>query len=297
MTFKIGMTLILEKAFVFPQVVLNKLAQEKVTGLPLVPTIVAILLDLKSLKPGMYPHLRYITNTAAALPPAHIQRLQELFPTTLIFSMYGLTECKRCTYLEPEQLAARPASVGKAIPNSEAWVVNERGQPCKPGDVGELVIRGGHVMQGYWENQEATDRVLRPGRHPWERVLYTGDLFRTDQEGFLYFVGRKDDIIKSRGEKVAPKEVENVLYMLEGIREAAVIGVPDPILGMAIKAVVVLADGSALDAQQIIRHCAGNLEDFMVPRVVEFRSELPKTSTGKIRRSEVQAEALRPAQQ
>ena len=297
MTIKLGMTLIVEKAFVFPQVVLNKLIQEKVTGLPLVPTIAAILLQLQILKPGMFPNLRYITNTAAALPPAHIQRLQELFPTTLIFSMYGLTECKRCTYLEPEQLAAHPSSVGKAIPNSEAWVVNEQGQPCKPGDVGELVIRGGHVMQGYWENQEATDRVLKPGRYPWEKVLYTGDLFRTDQEGYLYFVGRKDDIIKSRGEKVAPKEVENVLYMLEGIREAAVIGVPDPILGMAIKAVVVLADGSAIDAQQVIRHCAGHLEDFMVPKTVEFRSELPKTSTGKIRRSEVQSEALRLTQQ
>ena len=297
MTIKLGMTLIVEKAFVFPQVVLNKLVQEKVTGLPLVPTIVAILLQLDSLKPGMFPHLRYITNTAAALPPAHIQRLQELFPSTLIFSMYGLTECKRCTYLEPEQLAARPSSVGKAIPNSEAWVVNEQGLPCKPGEVGELVIRGGHVMQGYWENQEATDRVLRPGRYPWEKVLYTGDLFRTDQEGYLYFVGRKDDIIKSRGEKVAPKEVENVLYMLEGIREAAVIGVPDAILGMAIKAVVVLAEGSTIDAQQIIRHCAAHLEDFMVPKMVEFRKELPKTSTGKIRRSEVQAEALRLTQQ
>jgi acyl-CoA synthetase (AMP-forming)/AMP-acid ligase II len=295
MTVKLGMTLILEKGFAYPQVVLKKLVEERVTGLPLVPTIAAILLQLQNLKPGMFPHLRYITNTAAALPPAHIQRLQELFPHTLIFSMYGLTECKRCTYLEPEQLAQHPSSVGKAIPNSEAWVVNEQGQPCKPGEVGELVIRGGHVMQGYWENQEATDRVLRPGRYPWERVLYTGDLFRADQEGFLYFVGRKDDIIKTRGEKVAPKEVENVLYMLEGIREAAVIGVPDMVLGMAIKAVVVVPEGSSLDAQQIIRHCAAHLEDFMVPKMVEFRSELPKTTTGKIRRSEVQAEALRSA--
>lgn len=295
MTFKVGMTLILEKGFAFPQVVLKKLAEEKVTGFPLVPTIAALLLQLENLKPGMFPHLRYLSNTAAALPPAHIQRLQELFPNTLIFSMYGLTECKRCTYLEPEQLASHLSSVGKAIPNSEAWVVNDQGQPCKPGEVGELVIRGGHVMQGYWENPEATDRVLKPGRYPWEKVLYTGDLFRTDQEGFLYFVGRKDDIIKTRGEKVAPKEVENVLYMLDGIREAAVIGVPEIVLGMAIKAVVVLAEGSDLTEQQIIRHCAKHLEDFMVPKSVEFRAELPKTSTGKIRRSEVQAEALRAA--
>jgi long-chain acyl-CoA synthetase len=293
MSVKIGMTLVLEKSFAFPQVVLKKIVEEKVTGLPLVPTIAAILLQMGSLKPGMFPGLRYITNTAAALPPAHIQRLQELFPTTMIFSMYGLTECKRCTYLPPEELVRRPGSVGKAIPNSEAWVVNDAGQACHAGEVGELVIRGGHVMKGYWENPEATDRCLKPGKYPWEKVLYTGDLFRTDEQGFLYFVGRKDDIIKTRGEKVSPKEVENVLYMLEGIKEAAVIGVPDPILGMAIKAVVVLADGVEVTDRQIIHHCAAHLEDFMVPKYVEFRVELPKTSTGKIRRSEVQAEALR----
>lgn len=295
MTFRVGMTLILEKGFTYPQVVLRKLKEQKVTGFPLVPTIAAILLQMENLKPGMFPLLRYISNTAAALPPAHIQRLQEIFPTTLIFSMYGLTECKRCTYLEPEDLPYRPGSVGKAIPNSEAWVVNDAGQVCKPGEVGELVIRGGHVMKGYWENPEATDKCLKPGKHPWEKVLYTGDLFRTDEEGYLYFVGRKDDIIKTRGEKVAPKEVENILYMLEGVKEAAVIGVPDIILGMAIKAVLVTADGVKLSDQEVIRHCAKHLEDFMVPKLVEFRSELPKTSTGKIRRSEVQAEALKAA--
>ena len=295
MTFKLGMTLVLEKSFAFPQVILKKLVQEKVTGFPVVPTIAAILLQMPSLKPGMFPGLRYITNTAAALPPAHIQRLQELFPGTLIFSMYGLTECKRCTYLEPEDLSRKLGSVGKAIPGTEAWVVSDGGRACRPGEIGELVIRGGHVMKGYWENTEATDKCLKPGRYPWEKVLYTGDLFKTDDEGYLYFVGRKDDIIKTRGEKVSPKEVENVLYALEGIKEAAVVGVPDPILGMALKAVLVLADGITLGEQEIIRHCAGRLEDFMVPKFVEFRAELPKTSTGKIRRSEVQAEELKSA--
>lgn len=295
MSVKIGMTLVLEKSFTYPQLVLKKITHEKVTGLPLVPTMAAILLQMPSLTPGMFPTLRYITNTAAALPPAHILRLQELFPATMLFSMYGLTECKRCTYLEPDQLTTRIGSVGKAIPNSEAWVLNDAGQACKAGEVGELVIRGGHVMKGYWENPEATDKCLKQGRYPWEKVLYTGDLFRTDEDGYLYFVGRKDDIIKTRGEKVAPKEVENVLYMLEGIKEAAVIGVPDVILGSAIKAVLVLAEGTELCERDIIRHCAKHLEDFMVPKSVEFRSELPKTSTGKIRRSEVQAEALKAA--
>ena len=293
MTFQIGMTLVLEKSFTYPQVVLNKMIKEQATGFPVVPTIAAILLQMGSLKPDMFPSLRYITNTAAALPPAHIQRLQGLFPSARLFSMYGLTECKRCTYLSPEQLATRPGSVGKAIPNSEAWVINEAGEICKPNEVGELVIRGGHVMKGYWENPQATDHCLKPNaRYPWEKELRTGDLFRTDEEGYLYFVGRKDDILKTRGEKVSPKEVENILYMLEGVKEAAVVGVPDAILGMAIKAVIVLAEGISLNAQEIIRHCAGHLEDFMVPKFVEFRAELPKTTTGKIRRSEVQAQEL-----
>jgi acyl-CoA synthetase (AMP-forming)/AMP-acid ligase II len=235
----------------------------------------------------MFPALRYITNTAAALPPAHIARLQELFPATRIFSMYGLTECKRCTYLPPEELPRRPGSVGIAIPGTEAYVVDEQGRRAPPGAVGELVIRGAHVMKGYWADPQATERVLRAGPFPWEKVLHTGDLFRTDEDGYLYFVGRKDDIIKSRGEKVSPKEVENVLYELPGLREAAVVGVPDPVLGMAIKAVVVTDPDYALSERDVIRHCAARLEDFMVPKTVEFRASLPKSDNGKISRSRV----------
>jgi long-chain acyl-CoA synthetase len=147
-------------------------------------------------------------------------------------------------------------------------------------------------MQGYWEDPEATARVLRQGPYPWEKVLHTGDLFRMDADGFLYFVGRKDDLIKSRGEKVSPKEVENVLYALSGVREAAVIGVPDPILGQAVKAIIVPTEEGCLTERAVISHCSKHLEEFMVPKSVEFRQELPKTDSGKIRRSEVQAEAL-----
>jgi amino acid adenylation domain-containing protein len=284
MAMKTGATLVLEKSFAFPQAIFNRMKEEKVTGLPLVPTMAALILGMKDLKPGDFPHLRYLTNTAAALPPAHIMRLQELFPASRLYSMYGLTECKRCTYLPPSELRNRPGSVGIAIPGTEAYVVDDKGERVPFGGTGELVIRGAHVMKGYWENPEATDRALKTGPFPWEKVLYTGDLFRTDTEGFLYFVGRKDDIIKSRGEKVSPKEVENVLYALPGIREAVVIGSPDPILGMAIKAVVALDAGCDLTEQNIIRHCAKNLEDFMVPKMVEFRDELPKTESGKISR-------------
>jgi len=284
MAIKAGATLVLEKSFAFPQVIFNRMKEEQVTGLPLVPTMAAMILGMKDLKPGAFPDLRYLTNTAAALPPAHIARLLELFPAANIYSMYGLTACKRCTYLPPAELKRRPASVGIAIPGTEAYVVGDDGERLPPGEVGELVIRGAHVMKGYWENPEATDKALKPGPFPWEKVLHTGDLFRTDDEGFLYFVGRKDDIIKSRGEKVSPKEVENVLYALPGVREAVVVGAPDPILGLAIKAVVALEPGADLTEQNIIRHCAKNLEDFMVPKIVEIRDELPKTESGKISR-------------
>ncbi|MBW3624599.1 MAG: AMP-binding protein [Armatimonadetes bacterium] len=292
---KAGGTVVLEKSFTFPFLILRKMKEEKVTGFPLVPTMAAILLQMKDLRPGDFPHLRYLTNTAAALPPAHIERLGELFPQAKLYSMYGLTECKRCTYLPPEQLKIRPGSVGKAIPFTEAWIVNEQGERAQPGEVGELVIRGAHVMKGYWENEEETNRKLRPGPYPWEKVLHTGDLFRMDEEGYLYFVGRMDDILKCRGEKVSPKEIENALYALPGVKEAAVIGVPDPVLGMAIKAIVVPAEGSALTEKDVMVHCKANLEDLMVPKFVELRDALPKTDTGKIRRSEVQAEALRQA--
>jgi amino acid adenylation domain-containing protein len=291
MAMQIGATLVLEKSFAFPQAILNKIVTETVTGFPLVPTMVAILLQMKDLKPGAYPHIRYITSAAAALPPAHIMRLQELFPQTRLYSMYGVTECTRCTFLPPEQLAKRPGSVGVAIPGTEAYVVDDAGRRVAPGTVGELVIRGPHVMQGYWEDPEATDRALRPDPFAGEKLLHTGDLFRADEEGFLYFVARKDDIIKTRGEKVSPKEIENVLYALPGVREAAVIGVPDPILGMAIKAVVV-STNAAMTEQDVIRHCANHLEDFMIPKFVEFRDALPQTDSGKISRRLIDAPPL-----
>jgi long-chain acyl-CoA synthetase len=294
MAVKVGATLVLEQSFAFPQAIFARMTAERVTGLPLVPTMAALILQMRDLAPGAFQHLRYLTNTAAALPPSHIARLQALFPSARLYSMYGVTECKRCTYLPPAELARRPGSVGVAIPGTEAYVVDEHGARVAPGGVGELVIRGAHVMKGYWENPEATAQALRPGPHPWEKVLHTGDLFRADADGFLYFVARKDDILKTRGEKVSPKEVENALYGLAGIREAAVVGVPDPVLGLALKAVVALDPQAKLTAHDVIRHCARYLEDFMVPKTVEFRDALPKTESGKISRRLV-ADALEPA--
>lgn len=285
MVFKFGGTLVLENGFAYPAQILKRIEAEKVTGFPGVPTIFATLLQLDLSKFDL-SSLRYITNTAAALPSSHIQEIRHKFSGVTLFSMYGLTETKRTLYLPPEQLDRRPDSVGIAIPGTEVWVEGEDGARLGPGEVGELVIRGGHVMRGYWEAPELTAARYRPGPLPGERVCYSGDLFRTDEEGFLYFVGRKDDIIKSRGEKVAPKEVENVLYRLPGVVEAAVVGVPDPILGQAVKAFLV-APGMGLSEQDVLRHCKAHLEDYMMPKYVEFVESLPKTTSGKIQKKDL----------
>jgi amino acid adenylation domain-containing protein len=279
MTFKFGGTLVLERSFTYPAQILKRIEEERVTGFPGVPTMFTMLvqMDLESFD---LSSLRYLTNTAAALPPSHILQLRAKFPHTTLFSMYGLTETKRTLYLPPDQLDLRPGSVGLPIPGTEAWVEDEDGTRLGPGQVGELVVRGRHVMRGYWEAPEATARRFRPGPVPGERLCYTGDLFRQDEEGYFYFVARKDDIIKSRGEKVAPKEVENVLHMLPGVT-AAVIGVPDPLMGQAVKAFVVTQDPTLTEAR-VIAHCRAHLEDFMVPRYVEFRDALPTTTSGKI---------------
>jgi amino acid adenylation domain-containing protein len=281
MAWKVGATLVLERSFAYPAAVLQKMVDESVTGLPVVPTILAILLQM-DMKGYDLSSLRYISNTGAALPTEHILRFRKLFPNVQVFSMYGLTECKRVSYLPPDQIDIRVGSVGKAMPNTEAYVVDENDRRVGAHSVGELVVRGANVMKGYWGLREETDRVLKPGPLPNEVVLHTGDLFKMDEEGYLYFIGRKDDMIKSRGEKVSPKEVENVLYKLEEVAEAAVIGVPDAILGQAIKAFVVLKDGDRLTDKQIQKHCKACLEDFMVPKIVEFREVLPKNTAGKI---------------
>ena len=284
MAFRAGASLVLERSFAFPAQILNQMVKHRVTGLPGVPTVFAVLAEMKNLDAYDLSRIRYVTNTAANLPIKHIQRLRELFPQSRIYSMYGLTECKRCTYLPPADLDRKMSSVGIAIPNTELWLVDANGQRVAPGVIGELVIRGATVMKGYWEKPEATARKLRPGPIPGEFVLYTGDYCRLDEEGYLYFVARMDDIIKSRGEKVAPKEVEHALSNIPGVREVAVIGVPDELLGQAIKAFVVLEEGKKLDEKQLQRECAAKLESYMIPKYITFVESLPRTDTGKIKK-------------
>lgn len=283
MTFSFGGRLILEKGFTYPAAVLQRIEQERVTGFPGVPTVFSVLLA-QDLSPYDLSSLAYMTNTAAALPPAHIRRIRETFTDVRLYSMYGLTETKRTLYLPLEQLDRRPGSVGIAIPGTEVWIEDDDGARLGPGEVGELVVRGRHVMRGYWGDPEATQKRFRPGAIPGESLCYTGDLFRMDEDGFMYFVSRKDDIIKSRGEKVAPKEVEEVIYRLSGVKEVAVLGVPDAVLGEAVKAFVVVEEGQ-LSPAKVKHHCRQHLEDFMIPMEVEFCSELPKTSSGKIKKT------------
>ena len=156
-----------------------------------------------------------------------------------------------------------------------------------PDTVGELVVRGATVMRGYWEKPEATAKRLKPGPLPGEMVLHTGDYCRQDVEGYVYFVGRRDDIIKSRGEKVAPKEVEMRLSSIPGVKECAVIGVPDDILGQAVKAFVVLEQGTSLTEKEIQGEAVLRMENFMAPKYVVIVPDLPKTTTGKIKKTEL----------
>jgi amino acid adenylation domain-containing protein len=282
MAFHKGARLVLEMSFAFPIKILEIMERERVTVFPGVPTMFSLLMAMGSLSRFDLSSLRLITNTAAALPEQHIHDLRKLFPKTRLFSMYGLTECKRVSYLPPEQLDIRPTSVGRGMPNEEVYLVDDEGKRLPPGSVGVLVVRGSNVMRGYWGKPEETAKRLKPGPYPGELVLHTGDLFRMDDEGYLYFISRMDDIIKSRGEKVGPREVENALYSLEGVLEAGVIGVPDPLLGQAVKAFVVLKPGYCYTERDVIKHCLARLESFMAPKYVEFVASLPKTSTGKI---------------
>ena len=283
----VGATLVLEKNFVFPHRALEVMAREGATGLPGVPTMFSLLLGVKKLDRYDLSSLRYITNAAAPLPVDRIRQLRSAFPQAKFFSMYGQTECKRACYLPPEELDRRPSSVGIPIPGTAAAVVDGDGSPVPAGTIGELVVRGPHLMSGYWGKPEETAKKLRPDPASGDMVLHCGDLFRMDEDGFLYFVSRADDIIKCRGEKVSPNEIENALYELPGIADVVAMGVADDVLGEAIKVFVVRDEGSGLVERDIRAFCAQHLEDFMVPKYVEFRTELPKSENGKTLRNDL----------
>jgi acyl-coenzyme A synthetase/AMP-(fatty) acid ligase len=224
-----------------------------------------------------------VTNTAAALPAEFIPDLKKIFPKALIFKMYGLTECKRVCYLEPELVDIKPGSVGKAIPGTEVYLLSPEGNPVPAGERGILHIRGPHVMLGYWHKEELSKEMFQKGCLPGERILCSNDWFKMDEEGFLYFLGRTDDIIKTRGEKVSPVEIENIIYNINGIKEVAVMGITDEIMGEAILAFVTTHGNTKLDSKDILKECISKLESFMIPKEIVFLDEMPKNSNGKMR--------------
>jgi len=283
-----GATLVLIN-FVFARDIVRTLLKERITGLAGVPTLWSLLAQSNStLQKQALGDLRYITNTGGAMPKAVLAVLREALPTTKVFLMYGLTEAFRSTYLPPEEVDRRPTSMGRAIPDTEILIINEHGQLCMPGEIGELVHRGPTVSLGYWGRPADTGKVLRPNPMlppelgDCERVCYSGDLVRMDEERYIYYVGRRDTMIKSSGFRISPTEVEEVLFQSGGLRQAAVIGIPDEVLGQTIKAFVVLRDGKALSPDELIAYCAEKMPRYMVPRAVEILNELPKTTSGKV---------------
>lgn len=275
--------------FVFAREIVQTLRGERITGLAGVPTLWTLLTQpTSSLQQHPLPHLRYITNTGGVMPQPVLATLRKLLPKTEVFLMYGLTEAFRSTYLPPEELDRRPTSMGRAIPDTEILVVDEEGRPCRPGEIGELVHRGPTVSMGYWGQPELTAKVLRP--NPFlppqlgavERVCYSGDFVRMDEDGYLYFVGRRDTMIKSSGFRISPTEVEEVLFRTGRLNGAAVIGLPDEVLGQTIKAFVVSREGDEVSAGHLLEFCAANMPRHMVPKTIEILEELPKTSSGKV---------------
>jgi long-chain acyl-CoA synthetase len=282
--FMTGGRVVLEKGMAYPYEFISRIKEERVTGFAGNPTLFAILLRLSGIENEDLSSLRYITNAAAAMPVTFPPRLLKIFPTAKLYLMHGLTECLRTSYLPPGEVLTRTSSIGTGMRNVELWIQDANGRRLDHGETGELMVHGPTVMQGYWNDPTGTSRALIRGKNPWDNTLRTNDLFRVDGDGYFHFVARSDELIKSRGEKVSPVEVEDVLYGMEEILEVRVLGVPDAMLGYAVKAEIALKEGRSLTVQQIKAYCYKHLEDFKVPQVIEFVAAIPRTPAGKITR-------------
>ena len=274
--------------YLLPRDVVKAVARDRITGLAAVPPLWVQLAPLDWPAEAV-ESLRYLTNSGGAMPTQVTARLRRALPRTRVFLMYGLTEAFRSTYLPPEELDRRPESMGRAIPNAEILVVREDGSPCAPGEPGELVHRGSLVAMGYWNDPERTAERFKPapGRPPevplTEMAVWSGDTVRTDEDGFLYFVGRRDEMIKTSGYRVSPTEVEEVLYGSGLVAEAAALGLPHPALGQGIVAVVKPRD-PAFDPEALLAACKRELPNFMVPLQVVIQDTLPRNPNGKVDR-------------
>lgn len=272
--------------------VVKVIVQEGITGLTAVPPL-WIQLASQSWPEAAQTSLRYLASTGGTFPRLTIETLRRSLPKTNIYIMYGLTEAFRSTYLSLAEFDRRPYSIGRAIPNAEVMVVREDGSLCAPGEPGELVHRGCSVALGYWNNPEQTALRFRPAPNQPagvplpEIAVWSGDTVRMDEAGFLYFIGRKDDMIKTSGYRISPTEIEEVLYGSGFVAEAAVLGIPHATLGQAIVAVVKPIEAEAFDPSLLISHCKRQLPSYMVPLQVISQPSLPRTPNGKLDRRQL----------
>jgi len=284
--FAAGGSVVIENRFAYPNVALDTLEKTAASGFAGVPSTFAILLTKSTLRRRVFPSLRYVTQAGGAMAPALQKEVAEAFQPARLFIMYGCTEAApRLTYLEPEALPLKWGSIGKAVPGVEVIVADERGNRLPPGKTGEIAARGPNIMMGYWKDPQATAEAIRNG---W---YFTGDLGREDEEGYLFVVGRSKDMIKTAGNSVSAQEIEEVLMELEGVSEAAVIGIPDAILGEGIKVFVVPKPGRALDPEAIKAKLKIRLPVFKQPAWIEVRDDLPKSVAGKVLKTILRDEA------
>lgn len=282
--------------YLLPRDVIRALVDEKITGLACVPPLWMQLADL-DWPEAIADHLRYVTNSGGKMPRHVTQKLRSQLPDTKVYLMYGLTEAFRSTYLPPEEVDARPDSIGKAIPYAEIMVVDKTGEPCPPNTPGELVHRGPLVAHGYWNDPARTGERFKPapgqpqGITIPEIAVWSGDTVTMDEAGYLYFVGREDEMIKTSGYRVSPTEVEEVLYASGLLGEAVAVGVPHPRLGQGIVVFATPSVTGPLDSQEIKRYCQRELPGYMVPAEIVARESLPRNPNGKIDRKSLAAEA------
>ena len=284
-------TLVLQRS-PFPADVCRTLVAERITSMAAVPPLWLQLLHGASPFPATsFPDLRLVTNTGGVLPPEAVRRLRELLPHVRIFLMYGLSEAFRSTYLAPEEVDRRPTSIGKAIPECEILVLGPDGRRCGPGEPGELVHRGPTVALGYWNDPDATAAVFRPV--PFappglpERAVYSGDLVTTDEEGFLYFVGRRGELIKSQGYRISPTEVEEIVFDSGLVKEVVAKAGTDPVAGQVVVVHCVPADPTRFTAEALLEYCRREMPRYMVPRQIVVHPAFPRTASGKIDRQAV----------
>lgn len=275
----VGARVVLEDHLVYPHLVAEALQRERATGFSGVPSTFALLLDRGCLDRCDLSSLRYITQAGGAMAPALARRVRDAFPGARLFVMYGQTEASaRLTCLAPERLDDKPGSVGQGIAGVEIRVRREDGRDAAPGEQGEVWARGDNVMTGYWNAPEATAVTIVDG---W---LRTGDLGHLDPEGFLWLAGRRADMIKTGAHRVHPQDVEEVIAELPGVREVAVAGIDDALLGQVVAAYLVAGAGVP-DERAVKAHCRRRLANYKIPRQVAFVAELPKTASGKVRRA------------